>query len=102
MNLLKIYNPIRADEEKAFFSISDWNFKLKDNGTGQLKVRVYSGDKILGEGIVDIKDWKKTAWEKVKKVELRPEEPLVYYFNQMYFQSPDELERLKAYEYNLI
>ena len=101
-NLIEIYNPIKADKDKAYFSLTDWNIKRSDNGSGKIRVKVHSGNKVLGEGIIDTKNWKKTCWEKVKKIEKRPEEPITYYFNEMRFEEKEKLEKDEAREYGLI
>ena len=99
-HLLKIYNPIRVENGKAYFSLSSYNFRRCNNGTGKIKVRVYNGKEIAGEGIIDIKSWIKNCVEKQKKIMYRANEPMIYYFNFLQFQNPDEIAKQEWLEFN--
>lgn len=98
MKTLKIYNPIFVKENYARISISQWSFDKLADKDGNLKVIVYNGDKIAGQGIVNKQQWIKTSKLIESKVVYRPNEPMIYYYNNLVFEpiktKEDELKNL--------
>jgi hypothetical protein len=88
--MLKIFNPIWVNETSSYFSISKWNFKELADNNGNLEVYIYQGGKLMGQGIVNKKQWIKTKKLRESKVVYRPDDPMVYYYNIMKFKSKAE------------
>ena len=86
MKTLKIFSPVWVKDGLAFFSITDWNFKKLGDEFGRILVRVYDGNRMAGWGIVCKKSWKLNAKLKERKVKLRPDEPLNFYYGIMMFE----------------
>ena len=79
--MIRIFNPIWARHNCAYFSISQWNLDKEKND--DVVVEVCSGNKVIGTGTINKKQWIKTARQKEKKIVFRPHEPLVFYYNVM-------------------
>lgn len=99
---IKIFNPIWIKDNLAYFSISQWNFEKADK-QGNLDIKVYSGDKLAGEGTINKKNWIKTAKLKEKKVVYRPDDPMVYYYNILAFKKPKtEEDKLREFSAQIL
>jgi hypothetical protein len=92
--MIKITNPIWATENGAYLSISKWNFD--NEGTENVVVKVYKDKKFIGKATINRKNWVKTAKQKEKKVVFRPDDPMIYYYNNVLFEKPlTEDEKLR-------
>lgn len=98
MKTLRIYNPIFIKPTYARLSISKWNFDKLVDKDGNLRVIVYDKNKVVGWGIVNKQKWIKTNKFKEEKIVYRPDEPMIYYYNNLSFEKPkteeDELKKL--------
>jgi len=93
--MIKINNPIYTTSGYAYLSLSDW--ALNKEGKN-VEVRIYKDDKFICKGIINKKEWIKTAKEKIKKVYYQPDNPMTFYYNFMKIEKPkteeDELKEL--------
>lgn len=93
--MIRINNPIYSTPGYAYLSLSDW--ALSKEGKN-VEVRVYNDDKFVCKGIIDKKDWIKTAKEKIKKVYYQPNNPMTFYYNYLKIEKPltdeEKLEKL--------
>lgn len=85
--MIKIYNPIWVNKNGAYFSISKWNFQ-KEPDPKEIRVEVWQGKKVVGQGIINKSQWIKTAKLKEKKIIFKPDDPMVFYYNILFFPKP--------------
>ena len=90
--ILEIKLPIWVKDNMAYVSISDYTFKKMADKEGNLKVKVYQGSIFKGKGIINQKNWIKTAKDKQERVFYRPDEPIKFYYNIISFIKPQTEE----------
>jgi len=92
MKTLRIKNAVFIRPTYAYISISDYYLNKLMDLQGNLKVIVYDGDKIAGQGIINSRQWIKTAKYHESVVKLRPDEPLTFWYNNILFKQPQTTE----------
>lgn len=91
--MITIFNAVFYEPTYARISISKWNFdKERDD---LVDVVVKKGDKVAGSATISKKKWISTAKQKESKIVKNPNEPMIYYYNDIIFDKPlTEEERL--------
>jgi hypothetical protein len=90
--IMIIYNPKSFNTESAFISLSDWQFRKNADKKGNMFVEVMSGDKLIGQGWANKKEWIKTNKGKYEQVYYRPDEPIKFFWNYLRFEKPKTKE----------
>lgn len=89
--MIKIFRPIFVKPTYAYLSLSDY-YLGREKGK-EVEVEVYNGEKLVGKSIINKEKWIRTCKFKESVVKLRPEEPMIFYYNFLRFNQPKTAEK---------